>query len=52
VAQAVGMAETRKRLGELGYVTMTDTSPEFAKFLHEDIAKMAKLIKQYNLKPQ
>jgi tripartite-type tricarboxylate transporter receptor subunit TctC len=52
VAQAVGMAETRKRLEELGYVTMADTSQEFAKFLHEDIEKMAKLIKQYNLKPE
>jgi tripartite-type tricarboxylate transporter receptor subunit TctC len=52
VTQAVGMAETRKRLEELGYVTMTDTSREFARFLHEDIEKMAKLIKQYNLKPE
>jgi tripartite-type tricarboxylate transporter receptor subunit TctC len=46
VTQAIGMAETRKRLAELGYVTMTDTSQEFARFLHEDIEKMAKLIKQ------
>jgi tripartite-type tricarboxylate transporter receptor subunit TctC len=52
VAQAIGMAETRRRLEELGYVTMTDTSQEFATFLHEDIEKMAKLIKQYNLKPE
>ena len=52
VTQAVGMAETRKRLEELGYVTMTDTSAEFARFLHDDIEKMAKLIKQYNLKPE
>jgi len=52
VTQAVGMAETRKRLEELGYVTMTDTSQQFARFLHEDIEKMAKLIKQYNLKPE
>ena len=52
VAQAIGMAETRRRLEELGYVTMTDTSQEFATFLYEDIEKMAKLIKQYNLKPE
>jgi tripartite-type tricarboxylate transporter receptor subunit TctC len=52
ITQAVGMAETRTRLQELGYVTLTDTSQEFAKFLHDDIEKMAKLIKQYNLKPE
>jgi tripartite-type tricarboxylate transporter receptor subunit TctC len=52
MTQAVGMAETRKRLEELGYVTITDTSQGFARFLHEDIEKMAKLIKQYNLKPE
>ena len=46
------MPETKKRLEELGYVTITDTPPEFAKFLHEDIEKMARLIKQYNLKPE
>jgi len=52
VTQAVGTAETKKRLEELGYVTMTDTSQEFTRFLHDDIEKMAKLIKQYNLKPE
>ena len=31
---------------------MTDTPQEFAKFLREDIEKMARLIKQYNLKPE
>ena len=35
--QAVGMPDTRKRLEELGYVTMTDTPQEFARFLREDI---------------
>ena len=50
--QAVGMPDTRKRLEELGYVTMTDTPQEFARFLREDIEKMARLIKQYNLKPE
>jgi tripartite-type tricarboxylate transporter receptor subunit TctC len=50
VTQAVSMAETKKRFEELGYVTITDTPQEFAKFLHEDIDKMARLIKQYNLK--
>jgi tripartite-type tricarboxylate transporter receptor subunit TctC len=52
MTQVVGIAETRKRLEELGYVTMRDTPQEFAKFLHEDIEKMARLIKQYNLKPE
>jgi tripartite-type tricarboxylate transporter receptor subunit TctC len=52
VTQAVGMAETRKRLEELGYVTIADTFQQFARFLHEDIEKMAKLIRQYNLKPE
>jgi len=50
--QAIGMAETRKRLEELGYVTIKDTPEAFAGFLHEDIEKMAALIKQYNLKPE
>jgi tripartite-type tricarboxylate transporter receptor subunit TctC len=52
VSQAIAMPEIRKRLEELGYVTMTDTSQDFAKFLREDIEKMAALIKQYNLKPE
>src|SRR5262249_759971 len=52
VAQAVANPETKKRLEEMGYVTLTDTPQEFAKFLHEDIEKMAALIKQYNLKPE
>jgi tripartite-type tricarboxylate transporter receptor subunit TctC len=52
VAQAIGTAETRKRLEELGYVTIKDTPPAFAKFLHEDIEKMAALIRQYSLKPE
>jgi tripartite-type tricarboxylate transporter receptor subunit TctC len=50
--QAIGMAETRKRLEELGYVTIEDTPEAFAGFLHQDIEKMARLIKQYNLKPE
>lgn len=50
--QAVALAETKKRLEDLGYVAMTDTPEAFAKFLHEDIENMAKLIQQYNLKPE
>jgi tripartite-type tricarboxylate transporter receptor subunit TctC len=50
--QAIGMAETKKRLEELGYVTIKDTPEAFAAFLHQDIEKMANLIKQYNLKPE
>src|SRR5215813_4661358 len=52
VAEAVGMPETKKRLEELGYVTIKDTPQAFATFLHEDIESMARLIKQYNLKPE
>jgi tripartite-type tricarboxylate transporter receptor subunit TctC len=50
--QAIGMAETRKRLEDMGYVTIKETPDEFARFLHEDIEKMAALIRQYNLKPE
>jgi tripartite-type tricarboxylate transporter receptor subunit TctC len=50
--QAIGLAETRKKLEELGYVTISDTPEQFAGFLHDDIEKMARLIKQYNLKPE
>jgi tripartite-type tricarboxylate transporter receptor subunit TctC len=52
VMQAVSAAETKKRFEELGYVVITDTPQQFAKFLHDDIGKMARLIKQYNLKPE
>ena len=52
VTQAVNTPETKKRLEELGYVSMTDTPEQFAKFLRDDIAVMARLIKQYNLKPE
>src|SRR5262245_60355440 len=52
VAQAVATPDTKKRLEEMGYVTLTDTPQEFVKFLREDIEKMAALIKQYNLKPE
>src|SRR3954453_9036626 len=48
-AKAVNTPETKKRLQELGYVAMTDTPEDFARFLHDDIAHMAHLIKQYNL---
>lgn len=50
--QAIGMAETRKRFEELGYVTIKDTPEAFAGFLHQDIEKMAGLIKQFHLKPE
>ena len=46
------MPDTKKRLEELGYVTMNDTPQQFATFLHEDVESMAKLIKRYNLKPE
>jgi tripartite-type tricarboxylate transporter receptor subunit TctC len=52
VMQAVAIPEIKKRLEEMGYVTMTDTPQDFAKFLREDIEKMAALIRQYNLKPE
>jgi tripartite-type tricarboxylate transporter receptor subunit TctC len=50
--QALRMPETRQRLEKLGYVAIDDTPEKFAKFLHDDIEKMAALIKQYNLKPE
>jgi hypothetical protein len=42
----------RRGSEELGYVTIKDAPQEFAKFLHEDIEKMSRLIKQYNLEPE
>ena len=51
-AQAVADAAIRKRFEDLGYVTMSDTPEDFGRFLHQDIAAMADLIKRYNLKPE
>src|SRR5689334_21760224 len=50
--QAIDMADTRKKLEDLGYVTIKDTPEDFATFLHEDIDKMAGVIKQYHLKAE
>jgi tripartite-type tricarboxylate transporter receptor subunit TctC len=52
ITQVVNTPETKKRLEETGYDPMTDTPEQFAKFLREDVEAMAKLIKQYNLKPE
>jgi tripartite-type tricarboxylate transporter receptor subunit TctC len=52
ITQVLKLPETKRRFEELGYVTITETPQEFAKFLHEDVESMAKLIKQYNLKPE
>jgi tripartite-type tricarboxylate transporter receptor subunit TctC len=52
VRQAVNLPETKRRFEDLGYVGITDTPEAFAKFLHEDIESMAKLIRQYNLRPE
>jgi tripartite-type tricarboxylate transporter receptor subunit TctC len=52
ITQAVNAPETKKRLEELGYVAMTDTPQQFAEFLRADVERMAKLIRQYNLKPE
>mgnify|MGYP002651344105 CR=1 FL=1 len=52
VREAVNLPETKRRFQDLGYVGITDTPEAFATFLHEDIAHMAQLIKQYNLKPE
>jgi tripartite-type tricarboxylate transporter receptor subunit TctC len=52
ITQVVNAPETKKRLEELGYVVMTDTPRQFADFLHEDVKSMAKLINEYNLKPE
>lgn len=50
--KAMNVPQTRKRLEELGYVTMQDTSAAFGAFIRDDIEKMARLIKQYNLKAE
>jgi len=52
IATALAMPETHKRLEDLGYVSMTDTPDAFARFLPQDIEKMAKVIRDYDLKPQ
>jgi len=52
ITQAVNSPELKKRFEELGYVGIVETPPQFAKFVREDIDAMAKLIKQYNLKPE
>jgi tripartite-type tricarboxylate transporter receptor subunit TctC len=52
ITQAVNSPEIKRRLEELGYVGIVETPPLFAKFIREDIDAMAKLIKQYNLKPE
>ena len=52
ITQAVNSPEIRRRFEELGYVGIVETPPQFAKFIREDIDAMARLIKQYNLKPQ
>ena len=52
ITYAVNMPETKKRFEELGYLAITETPPEFSKFLREDVESMARLIKQYNLKPE
>ena len=52
ITQAVNSPEIKRRFEELGYVGIVETPPQFAKFVREDIDAMAKLIKQYNLKPE
>ena len=52
ITQAVNMPETKRRFEEMGYVAITETPQEFTKFLREDVDSMARLIKQYNLKPE
>jgi len=52
VREAVSLPETKRRFEELGYVGITDTPEAFSKFLREDIENMARLIRQYNLKPE
>ena len=52
ITQAVNAPETKKRLEELGYLVLSDTPRQFADFLHEDVKSMARLINEYNLKPE
>ena len=52
ITQVLNMPETKRRFEETGYVAIAETPEAFSKFLHEDVASMARLIKQYNLKPE
>ena len=52
LTQAINSPEVQRRFQELGYIGIVETPQAFAKFVHEDIDAMAKLIKQYNLKPE
>lgn len=52
IAKVVNAPDVKKRLEELGYVTITETPQDFARFMREDIENMARLIRTYNLKPE
>jgi tripartite-type tricarboxylate transporter receptor subunit TctC len=52
MTQAVTSPEVKRRFEELGYIGIVETPPAFTKFLREDVEAMARLIKQYNLKPE
>lgn len=52
LTQAINSPEVQRRFQELGYIGIVETPQQFAKFVHEDIDAMAKLIKQYDLKPE
>ena len=41
ITHAVNTPETKKRFEELGYLTITETPPEFSTFLREDVESMA-----------
>ena len=52
MTRAVNMPETRRRFEELGYVTITETPRNSPNSCMRTSTNMAKLIKQYNLKPE
>lgn len=50
--EASNTPEMKKRLEDLGYVPLRDKPEEFAAFLKRDIERMAKVVRDNNLKPE
>jgi tripartite-type tricarboxylate transporter receptor subunit TctC len=53
VNAALGDATIQKRLTDIGAIPLQPSSPaEFAKFIADDVAKWAKVIKASGMKPE
>lgn len=50
--RAINTPEVVKRLSDLGYVTIGDKPEEFSAFIKVEVARLGKLIKAFNLKPE